>query len=87
MGHLKFKKRGDNMKTLDCKLERYSNSMVGLILIFIGLVFTLLGVTVIPIFGLLIAAAAFFLGVVFLLAPRSKTCALLTQKVRGSSKA
>ena len=72
------------MKSLDCKLERVSNAMVGVILLFIGLVFTLLGVTVIPILGLFFAAAAFVMGVIFLLAPRSKACALVTRKVRDA---
>ena len=74
------------MKALDCKLERVSNAMVGAMLIFIGLVFTILGITVIPVIGLLIALAAFVLGVVFVLAQRSKACALVTQKVRGVAK-
>jgi len=74
------------MSTLDCKLERVSNAMVGAILVFIGLVFTLLGITVIPIVGLVFALAAFVMGAVFLLAPRSKACALLIQKVRGGDK-
>ena len=72
------------MKSLDCKLEKVSNAMVGAILLFVGLVFALLGITVIPIIGLLIALAAFVLGVVFLLAPRSESCALVTQKLRGT---
>ena len=75
------------MKSLDCKLERVSNSMVGAILFFIGMVFVVLGFTVIPILGLFFALAAFALGVVFILAPRSKACALVTQKVRGTIKA
>ena len=71
------------MKSLDCKLERVSNAMIGSILLFVGLVFALLGLTVIPIIGLLFALAAFALGFVFLLAPRSESCALVTQKLRG----
>ncbi|MEE4264909.1 MAG: hypothetical protein V2I56_19650 [Desulfobacteraceae bacterium] len=74
------------MKALDCKLERVSNAMVGAILIIVGLLFTILGITVIPIIGLLFALAAFGMGVVFVLAPRSKACALVTQKVRGVAK-
>ncbi len=74
------------MKPLDCRLERVSNAMIGLILLFIGLVFTILGLTVIPIIGLLFAAAAFVLGFIFVLAPRSKACALVIQKVRGGTK-
>jgi len=58
------------MKALDCKLERVSNAMVGAILIFIGLIFTLLGLTVIPLIGLLIAIPAFAI-VVFLCWPRA----------------
>ena len=73
------------MKALDCKLERVSNAMVGAILIFIGLIFTLLGLTVIPLIGLLIALPAFVIGGIFVLAPRSRACALVTLKVRGGS--
>ena len=74
------------MKALDCRLERVSNALVGAILLFVGLVFTILGFTVIPIIGLLFALAAFVLGVVFLLARRSESCALVTQKLRGTAK-
>ena len=74
------------MKSLDCKLEKVSNVMVGAILLFVGLVFALLGLTVIPIIGLLFPLAAFVLGVVFLLAPRSESCAMVTQKLRGTVK-
>jgi hypothetical protein len=74
------------MKSLDCKLERVSNAMVGAILIYMGLVFTILGLTVIPLIGLLFALAAFVMGGVFVLAPRSKACALVIQKVRGAAK-
>ena len=74
------------MKALDCKLERVSNAMVGAILILIGLIFTLLGLTVVPLIGLLIALPAFVMGGIFVLAPRSRACALVTQKVRGGSK-
>jgi len=74
------------MKSLDCKLERVSNAMVGAILLFVGLVFTILGITVIPVVGLLIALAAFTMGVIFVLAPRSRACTLLTQKVSGIAK-
>ena len=74
------------MKPIDCKLERVSNAMIGLMLLFAGLVFTILGLTVIPIIGLLFAAAAFVMGFIFVLAPRSKACLLVTQKVRGGAK-
>ena len=71
------------MKSLDCKLERVSNAMVGSILLFVGLVLAILGITVIPIIGLFFALVAVILGFVFFLAPRSQSCALVTQKLRG----
>jgi len=70
------------MKPLDCKLERLSNTMVGAILFFFGMVFTLLGLTIIPVIGLLIAVPVIIMGAIFTLAPRSGVCTLMAQKVR-----
>ena len=74
------------MKALDCKLERVSNTMVGGILVFISLIFSLAGLTVIPLIGFLIAIPVFVMGGIFMLAPRSKACALMSQKVRDAAK-
>ena len=43
------------MNRTDCKLERVSNLTVGLILMGVGLLFTLTGITVLPVIGLMIA--------------------------------
>ena len=72
------------MNRNDCKLERVSNVTVGLILLGAGLLFTLTGITVLPVIGLLIAAPVLVLAVVFLAAPRSKACAIIAQKTRGA---
>ena len=74
------------MKPLDCKLERLSNIMVGAILFFFGMVFTLLGLTIIPVIGLLIAVPVIIMGAIFILAPRSGACTLMAQKVREIGK-
>ena len=74
------------MKTLDCKLERLSNTMVGAILFFFGLIFALLGLTIIPVIGLLIAIPVIIMGTIFILAPRSRACSLMTLKVREAVK-
>ena len=74
------------MKTLDCKLERLSNTMVGAILFFFGLIFALLGLTIIPVIGLLIAIPVIIMGTIFILAPRNRTCSLMTLKVREAVK-
>ena len=69
------------MKPLDCKLERLSNTMVGAILFFFGMVFTLLGLIIIPVIGLLIALPVIVMGTIFILAPRSGVCTLLAVTV------
>ncbi len=72
------------MKRTDCKLERVSNFAIGFLLMIFGLLFTLSGITVLPVIGLLIAVPVLVLAVVFLAAPRSKACAIIAQKTRGS---
>ena len=72
------------MNRNDCKLERISNVTVGLILLGFGLLFTLTGITVLPVLGLLIATPVLVLAVVFLAAPRSKACSIIAQKTRGA---
>jgi hypothetical protein len=72
------------MNKLDCKLERVSNVTIGLVLLLIGLGFTLIGVAIIPVLGLVIAVPVLILAGIFLAAPRSKACALLTEKARSA---
>ena len=72
------------MNRTDCKLERVSNVTVGLILMGVSLLFTLTGITVLPVIGLLIAVPVLVLAVVFLVAPRSKAFAIIAQKTRGT---
>lgn len=74
------------MKTLDCRLERLSNTMVGAVFFFIGLIFALLGLTIIPVIGLLIATPVIIMGTIFTLAPRSRACTLMTSKARKVAK-
>ena len=78
-------KRGIQMKSIDCKLERVSNTMVGAVLSLIGMVFVLLGMTIIPVIGLLIAIPVIIMSTIFIFAPRSKACTLVLGKVREVS--
>jgi hypothetical protein len=50
----------------------------------VSLLFTLTGITVLPVIGLMIAVPVLVLAVVFLAAPRSKACAIIAQKTRGT---
>jgi uncharacterized membrane protein len=70
------------MNRIGCYFERLSNFTVGIILLIFGLGMTLIGFTVIPIIGLLVAVPVFALALAFLMAPRSKTCALITERSR-----
>jgi hypothetical protein len=72
------------MNKLDCKLERVSNFTIGMVLLLIGLGFTLIGVAIIPVLGLVIAVPVLILAGIFLAAPRSKACTVLIEKARGA---
>ena len=89
MTSVRFKKsrigvRGDKMNKTDCKLERVSNVTVGFFLLIIGLLFTLIGIFVIPVLGLLVAIPVLIVAMVFLASPRSKACAIVVQKARST---
>ena len=71
------------MNTNDCKLERVSNVTIGFLLLIFGGLFTLIGITVLPVIGLMIAIPVLIVAGVFLAAPRSKACAIIAQKTRG----
>ena len=71
------------MNKNDCRLERVSNVAIGFILMFVGLLFALTGITVLPVIGMLIAVPVLILAGIFLVSPRSKACAIIAQKTRG----
>ena len=62
-------------------MERVSNVTVGSILMILGVLFALSGITVLPVIGLLIAVPV--LAGIFLISPRSKACSIIAQKTRG----
>jgi len=71
------------MNKNECGMERVSNVTVGFILMFVGLLFMITGITVLPIIGLMIAVPVLILAGIFLVSPRSKACAIIAQKTRG----
>ena len=71
------------MNKNECRLERVSNVTVGFVLMFVGLLFAVTGITVLPVIGLLIAVPVLVLAWIFLVAPRSKACSIIAQKTRG----
>ena len=72
------------MNKTDCKLERVSNVTIGFLLLIIGVFFTLIGIMIIPVIGLLVAIPVLLIAVIFLASPRSKACSLIGAKTRGA---
>jgi hypothetical protein len=62
------------MSRIDCFFERFSNWGVGAALLLGGLGFLVIGLTILPVIGLLIAVPVAALGLVFIFAQRSKEC-------------
>ena len=70
------------MNKNDCRLERVSNVTIGFILMILGLLFALSGITVLPVIGFFIAVPVLILAGIFLVSPRSKACVEFS--VRGN---
>ena len=71
------------MNKNECRLERVSNVTVGFILMILGFLFAISGITVLPVIGFFIAVPVLILAGIFLVSPRSKACAIIAQKTRG----
>jgi hypothetical protein len=59
-----------------CVNERIVDLAVGLFLVFFGFFLTVIGLTIIPPFGLLLAVPVFYLSYRFLAAPNARACYL-----------
>lgn len=64
------------MKRIDCLFERVSSVGVAMALLFMAMGLSVIGVTVLPVLGLVLAVPVFVAVVFFLFSPRSKECAL-----------
>ena len=65
-----------NMKRIDCLIERPANVGIALALALIAIGFSVIGITVLPVLGLLFAIPIFFLAGAFLFSENSKECEL-----------
>ncbi len=72
------------MNKTECKFERVSNLTIGFFLLIIGLIFTITGIMIVPVIGLVVAIPVLIIAGVFLAAPRSRACAIIAQKTRGA---
>ena len=60
----------------NCYFERATNLSVGAVLFLIGLGFSIISLSVLPVVGFLVVLPVLGLSAIFLKAPRSKTCTL-----------
>ena len=70
------------MDANSCKLERFSNFSVGMVLLIVGIIFGITSFALLPILGLIIAVPVLILAVIFLSARRSEACALISEKAK-----
>ncbi len=64
------------MKRIDCLIERPASIGVAMILALIGTGFSVIGITVLPVLGILFAIPIFFLAGAFLFSEPSRECQL-----------
>lgn len=69
------------MNSVKCTTERVSARSIGLIMLAFGLGLSVLGLLVLPVVGLFFAVPLLTLSAVLLMAPQSKTCRLITEKI------
>ncbi len=70
------------MNSLSCFFERISDFTVGIFLLFVGLAFTVIGFSIFPVIGLIVAIPVLVLAFAFLGARRSKECALIAKRTK-----
>ncbi len=68
------------MDKSDCVQEKMSSRMIGFIILPFGLLLAVASFFLLPIFGLIFALPVLILAVMFIAAPESKVCRLLTGK-------
>ncbi len=69
------------MNRADCVTERYSARSLGLVLLVLGLALAGLGFLILPVVGLFFAVPLLLLSALLLVAPQSRACRLITQKI------
>ncbi len=68
------------MDKTDCLREKISGRTVGIVLMAFALIVAFAGFLIIPVFGLFFALPLLVLATVFIAAPESKICRLITKR-------
>ena len=64
------------MNRIDCLLERPTSILVSIALFFMAMGLCVIGITILPVLGLILAVPIFGLSAVFLFMPPSEVCSL-----------
>jgi hypothetical protein len=64
------------MKKIDCLVERPTKFVIAAVLVLMALAMSVIGVTILPFFGLLMAVPAYALAGFIAFSPRSRECTL-----------
>jgi len=69
------------MDKIDCLRDKLSSRMVGIILLAFALIVAFAGFLIVPVLGLFFALPLLALAAIFIVAPESKVCRLITKKI------
>ena len=69
------------MDKIDCLRDKLSSRMVGIILLAFALIVAFAGFLIVPVLGLFFALPLLALAAIFIAAPESKVCRLITRKI------
>ena len=69
------------MDRTDCLRDKLSSRMVGSILLVFALLIAFAGFLIVPVLGLFFALPLLALAAIFIAAPESKVCRLITRKI------
>jgi hypothetical protein len=79
IGFIKFQE--NEMDKIDCLRDKLSSRMVGIILLAFALIVAFAGFLIVPVLGLFFALPLLALAAIFIVAPESKVCRLITKKI------
>ena len=68
------------MNENDCLKEKISSRMIGFIILPFALIMAFVGSVILPVFGFFFSVPVLILSAVFIVAPESKVCRLVTGK-------
>jgi ABC-type sulfate transport system permease subunit len=69
------------MNKTDCRTEKNYTRIMGIFVLFIGLMVALIGFIIVPVVGLIFALPVLILATLFIAAPESNACKLILKKI------